>query len=381
MLEFQDNKKRKIIEETCLEPFCNEVVQILELKVCRETYESLHHYWKAIEEATTAKWGEDSRVTKCLKTKGPFNSGFDPQSFQYARVAEKIEAAKIKCLQEKENERLRAERKAKKEEEQRNYHLRKEEEQKQKGEYTKEGNILVPFLKREVPRWKFISMVAGIPSLIALATSIPIVMLNKSSETEIPDNMYISEDIGKEKEIAEVPTGESKSEDRSSIPQPGQTSVEGQPPQQTVQHPASDLRNKKWEVGPQGPYGVQEVGKSAGESPKIEVPPKTPSTYIERPVAESPIKGHWGYVKKKRRVETGKRERVWVPERIEGNRRIEGHYEQKWVPGGYWEEYTEKVWIPPESTERRLIDGRWYKKRYIEDSPGSGQYKEVWALE
>jgi hypothetical protein len=36
----------------------------------------------------------------------------------------------------------------------------------------------------------------------------------------------------------------------------------------------------------------------------------------------------------------------WVAERYEGNRRIEGHYEEKLVPSGRWQEYEEKTWIP-----------------------------------
>ena len=38
-----------------------------------------------------------------------------------------------------------------------------------------------------------------------------------------------------------------------------------------------------------------------------------------------------------------KRERVWVDERYEGNRRIEGHYEERLVPSGHWQEYEEKT--------------------------------------
>ncbi len=58
------------------------------------------------------------------------------------------------------------------------------------------------------------------------------------------------------------------------------------------------------------------------------------------------IEGHHEYVKKRKWVDTSKKERVWVDERYEGDRRIEGHYEERVVAGGYWQEYEEKVWIP-----------------------------------
>ena len=58
------------------------------------------------------------------------------------------------------------------------------------------------------------------------------------------------------------------------------------------------------------------------------------------------IEGHYEYVKKRKWVDTSKKERVGVEERIEGDRRIEGHYQDRNVPSGYWQEYEEKVWIP-----------------------------------
>ena len=58
------------------------------------------------------------------------------------------------------------------------------------------------------------------------------------------------------------------------------------------------------------------------------------------------IDAHYEYVKKRKWVDTSKKERVWVEERIEGDRRIEGHYQDRNVPSGYWQEYEEKVWIP-----------------------------------
>ncbi len=58
------------------------------------------------------------------------------------------------------------------------------------------------------------------------------------------------------------------------------------------------------------------------------------------------IDGHYEYVKKRKWVDTSKKERVWVEERYDGDRRIEGHYEEKLIPGGHWQEYEEKTWIP-----------------------------------
>ncbi len=58
------------------------------------------------------------------------------------------------------------------------------------------------------------------------------------------------------------------------------------------------------------------------------------------------IEGHYEYVKKRKWVDTSKNERAWVAERYEGDRRIEGHYEERPVPSGYWQEYEEKTWIP-----------------------------------
>ena len=59
------------------------------------------------------------------------------------------------------------------------------------------------------------------------------------------------------------------------------------------------------------------------------------------------IEGHYEYVKKRKWVDLSRKERVWVAERYEGDRRIEGHYEERLVSSGYWQEYEEKTWIPP----------------------------------
>ncbi len=61
---------------------------------------------------------------------------------------------------------------------------------------------------------------------------------------------------------------------------------------------------------------------------------------------QNKVDAHYEYIKKRKWVDTSKKERVWVEERIEGDRRIEGHYQDRNVPSGYWQEYEEKVWIP-----------------------------------
>ncbi len=58
------------------------------------------------------------------------------------------------------------------------------------------------------------------------------------------------------------------------------------------------------------------------------------------------IEEHYEYVKKRKWIDTSKKERVWVEERTEGDRRIDAHFEDRLVPSGYWEEYEEKIWIP-----------------------------------
>ncbi len=58
------------------------------------------------------------------------------------------------------------------------------------------------------------------------------------------------------------------------------------------------------------------------------------------------IGGHYESVKKRKWIDTSQKEKVWVEERVEGDRRIEPHYEDRLVPSGYWEEYEEKIWVP-----------------------------------
>ncbi len=58
------------------------------------------------------------------------------------------------------------------------------------------------------------------------------------------------------------------------------------------------------------------------------------------------IGGHYEYVKKRKWIDTSQKEKVFVEERIEGDRRVEAHYENRLVPSGYWEEYEERIWVP-----------------------------------
>ncbi len=58
------------------------------------------------------------------------------------------------------------------------------------------------------------------------------------------------------------------------------------------------------------------------------------------------IEEHYEYVKKRKWIDTSQKEKVFVEERIEGDRIIEAHYENRLVPSGYWEEYEEKIWVP-----------------------------------
>ncbi|HHT9120810.1 MAG TPA: glycine zipper domain-containing protein [Candidatus Hypogeohydataceae bacterium YC41] len=85
---------------------------------------------------------------------------------------------------------------------------------------------------------------------------------------------------------------------------------------------------------------VQEL-ESTKKATSPEASSAAPSTVEKRFVA-----GHFEFIKKKRWVDATKTERVWVPESTEGDKRIEGHYEERSIPGGNWEEYEEKVWVP-----------------------------------
>lgn len=82
---------------------------------------------------------------------------------------------------------------------------------------------------------------------------------------------------------------------------------------------------------------IQELEEAKGPSTEVQAPSTSGKTFVE---------GHYEYVKKRKWIDTSEKERVWVDERVEGDRRIEGHYEDRVIPSGYWEEHEEKVWVP-----------------------------------
>lgn len=45
------------------------------------------------------------------------------------------------------------------------------------------------------------------------------------------------------------------------------------------------------------------------------------------------------------------------------------------------QEAAKKTAAPEASVNRKLVDGKWYKKGLIEEPAGSGKYKEVWLPE
>jgi hypothetical protein len=221
---------------------------------------------------------------------------------------------------------------------------------------------------------------AAIPPVMATAIIVPVMVLQKHEKpATVPADIIPSYKVEKDAYGAESPSDKKSDSIVKSAPPPGAV---GRPSRESTPHPAPESRDQGWALGPHGPYRTQEGRATAGAVSKPEstvmVPPAGATGSTE---GHSSGEGQWGYVKKKRWVEAGKWERVWIPERREGNRRIEGHYEQRWVPGGYWEEYMERVWIPKMTAEKRLIDGRWHVKRHVEDPPGSGRYKTVWVPE
>ncbi|HHT9132649.1 MAG TPA: hypothetical protein ACFYED_09195 [Candidatus Tripitaka californicus] len=45
------------------------------------------------------------------------------------------------------------------------------------------------------------------------------------------------------------------------------------------------------------------------------------------------------------------------------------------------QEAAKKATTPEASADKKLIDGKWYKKGLIEEPAGSGKYKEMWLPE
>ncbi|HHT9119619.1 MAG TPA: hypothetical protein ACFYD3_03610 [Candidatus Hypogeohydataceae bacterium YC41] len=89
------------------------------------------------------------------------------------------------------------------------------------------------------------------------------------------------------------------------------------------------------------------LDKKQAEKEKKELEEKLETV---NPTASAPqknfIQGHYEYIQKKRWIDTSRSERVWVEERLEDGKKTEGHFEERLVPSGYWEEIEEKVWLP-----------------------------------
>ncbi len=96
-----------------------------------------------------------------------------------------------------------------------------------------------------------------------------------------------------------------------------------------------------------GGIAQDHLDKKQAEKEKKELEAQLEATSPPTPLPEKNfIKGQYELIIKKRWVDTSRKEQVWIEERLEEGRHIEGHYEEKLVPSGYWEEYKEKVWVP-----------------------------------
>lgn len=212
------------------------------------------------------------------------------QSARKEEQRKQKEALKLKKQEEKEK--LRAEKQAQKEKERAERLKLEEERLKQKvtvgleeegglgikGEeekHVKKGGILVPFLNREIPKWKFIAMAAGILSAVAIATVIPLLTLSKQ---KVPVPAVQIGGVIDEKPLPPTPTS------------PG--SVSGGSPIDTTggvitEKPASVEESTSPTVPPS-------PGLVSGEPPKvIEAPPPPPA-----PPATTPLSPHGLYAQK-----------------------------------------------------------------------------------
>jgi hypothetical protein len=55
--------------------------------------------------------------------------------------------------------------------------------------------------------------------------------------------------------------------------------------------------------------------------------------------------GHYDTVKKSKWVDTSKKKRVWIEDKVVDGQLIKAHFEEKIVPSGYWVEEDQKVWV------------------------------------
>ncbi len=62
--------------------------------------------------------------------------------------------------------------------------------------------------------------------------------------------------------------------------------------------------------------------------------------------------GRWEVAKKSRWVDTSRKKRVWVEEKVVDGTIVEAHFEERLIPSGHWMEEEEKVWVeeaPPQA--------------------------------
>ncbi len=61
--------------------------------------------------------------------------------------------------------------------------------------------------------------------------------------------------------------------------------------------------------------------------------------------------GHYEVVKKSRWVDTSKKKRIWVEEKLVDGKIVEAHFEERLIPSGYWVEEDQKVWVEDDSSK------------------------------
>lgn len=62
--------------------------------------------------------------------------------------------------------------------------------------------------------------------------------------------------------------------------------------------------------------------------------------------------GHWEVAKKSKWVDTSKKKRVWVEEKVIEGKVVEAHFEDRLIPSGHWVEEEEKVWVEDKVSQR-----------------------------
>lgn len=64
-----------------------------------------------------------------------------------------------------------------------------------------------------------------------------------------------------------------------------------------------------------------------------------------RDTIEGMGEGHWETAKESKWVDTSKKKRVWVEEKVVDGKISEAHFEQRLIPSGYWVEEEKQVWV------------------------------------